>query len=63
MINTKYISNELFQVAPLPILEGENGQIRIKLKSERGETKWLNVTPEQMEAIEWILMGNNLIKQ
>lgn len=63
MINTKYISNELFQVAPLPILEGENGQIRIKLKSERGETKWLNVTPEQMEAIEWILMGNKLIKQ
>ena len=63
MINTKYISNELFQVAPLPILEGENGQIRIKLKSERGETKWLNVTPEQMEAIEWILMGNKQIKQ
>lgn len=63
MSNVNYISTELFQVAPLPILEDNNGQIRIKLKSVHGETKLLNITPEQMEAIEWILLGNKLIKQ
>lgn len=63
MTNTDYIYAELFQVAPLPVLEDNNGQIRIKLKSSQGETKWLNITPEQMEAIEWILLGNKLIKQ
>lgn len=63
MTDAKYISTELFQVAPLPILEDNNGQIRIKLKSVCGETKWLNITPEQMEAIEWVLLGNKLIKQ
>ena len=63
MIDTKFLSAELFRVSPLPTLEGENGQYKIKLTSDHGETKWLNITPEQMEAIEWILFGIKLIKQ
>ena len=59
----KFISSELFHIAPLPILEGENGQFKMQLVSDSGRTKWLNISNEQMEAIEWILLGIKLIKQ
>ena len=54
-----YIANEFIVVAPFPLGEDslkENGQIMLKLHSERGETKWLNVTPEQVSMIEKILL-------
>jgi len=54
-----YIANEFIVVAPFPLGEDsvkENGQIKLKLHSERGETKWLNVTPEQVSMIEKILL-------
>lgn len=59
-MNTNYIANEFITVAPFPLGEDslkENGQIMIKLHSERGETKWLNVTPDQFSLIERILLG------
>ena len=62
-INTNYISTELIHVAPLPIQDGENGQFKLQLVSDSGRTKWLNISKEQMEAIEWILLGIKLIKQ
>ena len=58
-MNTNFIANEFIVVAPFPLGEDslkENGQIMLKLHSERGETKWLNVTPEQVSMIEKILL-------
>jgi hypothetical protein len=58
-MDTNYIANEFIVVAPFPLGEDslkENGQIMLKLHSERGETKWLNVTPEQVSMIEKILL-------
>ncbi len=56
--NPTYIETQLFQVAPLPILEGNNGQVRIKLISPQGKTNWLNITPEQHVEIEKILVSS-----
>jgi len=58
-MSTNFIANEFIVVAPFPLGEDslkENGQIMLKLHSERGETKWLNVTPEQVSMIEKILL-------
>ena len=56
--NTKpsYIEQEMFAVAPLPVLAGHNGQFRMQIRSERGATRWLNITPEQFAAIEEVLL-------
>ena len=52
----RYIEQQLYRVAPLP-LNDVNGQLRLKLHSERGETNWLNITPEQFKAIELALLA------
>ena len=54
----RYITNELFAVAPLPVSEGQNGQFKIQLVSERGRTKWLNITPAQYKKIEEVLLSS-----
>lgn len=62
-MDTNYIANEFIVVAPFPLGEDslkENGQIKIKLHSERGETRWLNVTPEQVSMIEKVLLDVTL---
>ncbi len=51
----KYIESQFYAVAPLPVLSGDNGQFRLKITSERGETKWINITPEEFKAIERML--------
>ena len=53
----RYLVNELTHVAPLPVLEGGNGQFSIKICSERGNTRWINITPKQFEAIENALLS------
>lgn len=53
----RYLNNELYAVAPLPVLEGGNGQFKIKICSERGNTRWINITPKQFEAIENALLS------
>lgn len=63
MIDIKSMENEMFKVAPLPVLEEQNGQFKIKLKSDRGETNWINISPEQFSTIEWILFGNGVVRQ
>ena len=55
-----YIENQLFRALPYPLTDDnsnddKNGQIRLKIRTIRGETNWLNVNPEQMREIEAIL--------
>lgn len=55
-----YIENQLFRALPYPLNDDnsnddKNGQIRLKIRTIRGETNWLNVNPEQMREIEAIL--------
>jgi hypothetical protein len=50
----EYIEGELFQAMPVPF---ENcGQIKMQIRSEKGKTKWLNVSPQKMREIEQILI-------
>ena len=49
----RYLEAELEYVRLLSsALEGGNGQFKIKICSELGSTRWLNITPKQFEAIE-----------
>lgn len=55
-----YIENQLFRALPYPLndnnsTDDKNGQIMLKIRTIRGETNWLNVSPEQMRQIEQIL--------
>lgn len=55
-----YIETQLFKALPYPLTDDnsnddKNGQIRLKIRTIRGETNWLNVSPEQMREIETIL--------
>lgn len=55
-----YIDTQLFKALPYPLNDNnssddKNGQIRLKIRTIRGETNWLNVSPEQMREIEAIL--------
>ena len=55
-----YIEQQLFQVAPLPLTE-ENFPYGFILQIISGcvgkSTRYLNITPQQMAAIETILRG------
>jgi hypothetical protein len=55
-----YIDAQLFKCLPFPLDErnssdDRNGQIKLKIHTIRGETNWLNVSPDQMREIEQIL--------
>lgn len=55
-----YIETQLFKALPYPLTDDnsnddKNGQISLKIRTIRGETNWLNVSPEQMREIEAIL--------
>ena len=53
-----YIEAQLLKTCPMPVQPtNDNGQLRLKLHSERGESNWLNITPEQFKAIELVLLG------
>lgn len=53
--NIKYLEGELLSVAPLPV--NDCGQFKMKIVSELGRTKWMNITPEQFREIENVLYG------
>ena len=56
---SRYIEAELYTVAPLPvdgIKDNLNGQFCMQIRSEKGATKWLNITPQQFRDIEEILL-------
>ena len=55
-----YTETQLFKALPYPLndsnsVDEKNGQIRLKIRTIRGESNWLNVTPYQMREIESIL--------
>ena len=55
-----YIDTQLLKVLPYPLNDNnssddKNGQIRLKIRTIKGETNWLNVSPEQMRQIEAVL--------
>jgi hypothetical protein len=55
-----YIDAQLFKALPYPLnhsnaVDDRNGQIMLKIQTSRGETNWLNVSPDQMREIEIIL--------
>jgi len=55
-----YTESQFFKVAPFPLNEESqadhlNGQIRLKVHSKRGETNWLNISPDQFKQIEKLL--------
>lgn len=59
-MSSEYIANQMIVVAPLPLGEDsmvQNGQIKLKLHSERGASNWLNITPAQFSLIEKVLLG------
>lgn len=58
MSKLNYVEHEMYAVAPLPVLEGENGQFRLKIVSEKGETGWLSLTPEMFDAVEKALLSS-----
>jgi hypothetical protein len=56
----KYIDAQLLKALPFPLnhsnaVDDRNGQIMLKIQTSRGETNWLNVSPDQMREIEIIL--------
>ena len=61
-----YYEQQLFQVAPLPLYEpqhypyGFDMQIKCPGGNGRGasQTNWLKITPEQMQKIERVLLGD-----
>ena len=56
MSDLTYIESQFEKACPLPLYpENQNGIIRIKIHSERGESNWLTITPQQMIDIEIIL--------
>jgi hypothetical protein len=60
IMTPEYISRQMLRVAPFPIIDmltgnSGNGQYKVKLTSEKGQTNFLNITPEQFRAIEKIL--------
>lgn len=53
----RYVEAQMETVAPLPVMEGGNGQFKLQITSERGKTNWLNITNDQFKAIEAIMLG------
>jgi hypothetical protein len=49
-----YLSNQILKALPLPL--SDNGEIKIKIHSDRGETNWLTIDPQTMAKIEMCLI-------
>lgn len=56
MSSYAYIKSNMLAVCPLLPKDVEN--FKIKITSERGETRWMNITSEQFSAIETVLFGD-----
>lgn len=57
-MDANYINQQLVNAVPLTPENPEVGQIRIKITSDLGQTNWLNITPQQLRAIERVLDGS-----
>lgn len=49
-----YIASQLCIVAPFPLTADDF--VKVKFQSERGETKWINLTAEQFKNVEEALL-------
>jgi hypothetical protein len=45
---------------PFPLDTDANGEIRIKIHSDKGETNWLTISPEIMRKIEFYLLAKEV---
>ena len=53
----KFIAGEIYHVAPLPLQESNYPYgFTMKIRSTHGETKNIQLTPEQVKKIELILL-------
>lgn len=52
----RYVEAQMEEVAPLPVMEGGNGQFKIQFTSEQGKTNWMNITDDQFRKIEAIML-------
>jgi len=43
--------------------DNHNGEIKIKIHSDRGETNWLNITPKIMRKIEFYLLEDEIDRE
>ena len=55
-VEMTYIEQQFLKVAPFPFFSEKNGQISIKINSERGATNWIGISPETMRKIEDLLV-------
>jgi hypothetical protein len=55
-----YIDAQFYAARPFPVDSKHQGQITLKLQSEHGATNWLNITPEDCQQIEAILLTSYL---
>jgi len=63
IITKSYIANQILKALPLPLDGDQNGEIKIKIHSDRGETNWLNITPKIMRKIEFYLLEDELDRE
>ena len=60
IIQKTYIQGQLVKALPFPLDADANGEIRIKIHSDNGESNWLTISPEIMRKIEFYLLANEL---
>ena len=54
----KYVEDQLFQVAPIPLTEKNYPfGFDVQIRTECGKTNFLRITPDQMKKIESVLLG------
>lgn len=60
MIQKTYIQGQLVKTLPFPLDTDGNGEIRIKIHSDNGESNWLTISPQIMRKIEFYLLQQEL---
>lgn len=60
IIQKTYIQGQLVKALPFPLDTDANGEIRIKIHSDKGETNWLTISPEIMRKIEFYLLAKEV---
>lgn len=53
---SQYHAQQCFHACPLPVTpQNQNGNISIQIRTEKGKTNWMNITPEVFKKIEELL--------
>jgi len=47
-----YLGNQFMTACPFPVLDDKCGEIRMMIRTEKGETSWIIITPKQLKRIE-----------